>query len=573
MADRPRIDPLQILTEASEVAADHPLELDDLLRALANLVRKVVDYQLFAVLLADADGSMTIRYSIGYRPDLVSMLRVQPGEGITGHAAQSRQTVVVDDVRHDPRYLMAVDAVRSEIAVPLVARGKLVGVIDLQSPAPGSFGEEERGILELIASRFSLAIDAAQLFQQTASQNETLQTLTEIAQEFSQILRLEELLEKISSLVRNLVRYDALSIYLKEGDVLKHYFGVRFDERVQWQTMPMGQGVVGAAAETKQPVLIHDTDEDERYVAAVEGIRSEVAVPLILKDEMVGVLDLESDKVGSFSNEHMRVLSLLAPQIASAIENARLYEEVTRSRQRYKSNLEAARELQRYLLPNGRPEFEGIEVAARNRPAAEVSGDLYDFHPVPGECFGALSGDVSGKGAAAALYAALTSGLIRSLAAEHPQPRVLLGAINRALLERQIEARYLVALYAHWEPSKRTMTIANAGHPPPLLMRDGQVQTIDVSGTPLGLFPDGEYDEVTIDTQPGDVFVTASDGVSEAYNASGEQYGEGRLIALLERLPKATPVELLDAIFADVQHFSGREMPADDCTVVIIRTT
>lgn len=573
MADRPRIDPLQILTEASEVAADHPLDLDDLLRALASLVRKVVDYQLFAVLLADSDGSMTIRYSIGYRPDLASMLRVRPGEGITGHAAQFRETVVVDDVRNDPRYLMAVDAVRSEIAVPLVARGKLVGVIDLQSPAPGSFGEEERGILELIASRFSLAIDAAQLFQQTASQNETLHTLTEIAQEFSQILRLEELLEKISSLVRNLVRYDALSIYLREGDMLKHYFGVRFDERVQWQTMPMGEGVVGAAAQTKRPVLIHDTDEDERYVAAVEGIRSEVAVPLILKDEMIGVLDLESDQVGAFSAEHMRVLSLLAPQVASAIENARLYEEVARSRQRYKSNLEAARELQRYLLPNGRPEFEGIEVAARNRPAAEVSGDLYDFHPTPGECFGALSGDVSGKGAAAALYAALTSGLIRSLAAKHHQPKVLLGAINRALLERQIEARYLVALYAHWEPAKKAMTIANAGHPPPLLMRGGKVETIEVGGTPLGLFPGGEYDEVTIQTQPGDVFVTASDGVSEAYNAEGEQYGEERLTALLNGLPNATPVELLDAIFADVQRFSGREMPADDCTVVIIRTT
>jgi len=573
MADRPRIDPLQILTEASEVAADHPLDLEDLLRALASLVRKVVDYQLFAVLLADSDGSMTIRYSIGYRPDLVSMLRVRPGEGITGHAAQFRETVVVDDVRNDPRYLMAVDAVRSEIAVPLVARGKLVGVIDLQSPAPGSFGEEERGILELIASRFSLAIDAAQLFQQTASQNETLHTLTEIAQEFSQILRLEELLEKISSLVRNLVRYDALSIYLREGEMLKHYFGVRFDERVQWQTMPMGEGVVGAAAQTKRPVLIQDTDEDERYVAAVEGIRSEVAVPLILKDEMIGVLDLESDQVGSFSAEHMRVLSLLAPQIASAIENARLYEEVARSRQRYKSNLEAARELQRYLLPNGHPEFEGIEVAARNRPAAEVSGDLYDFHPTPGECFGALSGDVSGKGAAAALYAALTSGLIRSLAAKHHQPKVLLGAINRALLERQIEARYLVALYAHWEPAEKTMTIANAGHPPPLLMRGGKVETIEVGGTPLGLFPGGEYDEVTIQTQPGDVFVTASDGVSEAYNAEGEQYGEERLTALLLGLPNATPVELLDAIFADVQRFSGREMPADDCTVVIIRTT
>lgn len=572
MADRPRIDPLQILTEASEVAADHPLDLDDLLRALASLVRKVVDYQLFAVLLADADGSMTIRYSIGYRSDLVSMLRVRPGEGITGHAAQYRETVVVDDVRRDPRYLMAVDAVRSEIAVPLVARGKLVGVIDLQSPQPGSFGEAERGVLELIGSRFSLAIDAAQLYQQTARQNETLKTLTEIAQEFSQILRLEELLEKISSLIRNLVRYDAFSIYLREGDRLKHYFGVRFDERVQWQTVAIGQGVVGIAAETKRPLFIHDTEEDERYIAAVEGIRSEVAVPLVLKDEMIGVVDLESDQVGAFTAEHMRVLNLLAPQIASAVENARLYEEIAQSRQRLKSNLQAARELQRYLLPNGRPEFEGIEVAARNRPAAEVSGDLYDFHPFPGECFGALSGDVSGKGAAAALYAALTSGLIRSLAAKHHQPRVLLGAINEALLERHIEARYLVATYAHWEPDRRRMTIANAGHPQPLLVRDGRAEKIDVSGTPLGLFPGGQYDEVSIDARPGDVFVTASDGVSDAYNSKGEQYGEERLMRLLEAHAGEAPVELLDAIFADVQGFTGRKSPADDCTVVVIRT-
>ncbi len=521
--------------------------------------------------MVDSDDTLAIRYSIGYRPDLVRTLRVRPGEGITGHAAQTLETVVVDDVRLDPRYLDAVDAVRSEIAVPLVARGKLVGVIDLQSPAAAAFGDQERGLLELIASRFSLAIDAAQLHLQTVRQNATFRTLADIAQEFSQILNLEALLNQISSLVRLLVQYDAFSIYLCEGDLLKHYFGVRFDERVQWQSMPRGEGIVGAAAASRKAVLVHDTSREERYVAAIEGIRSEVAVPLILKNQVIGVVDLESDRVGWFNEDHVRMLSLLAPQIAAAIENARLYEQVANNERRLQENLTAARELQRHLLPAGRPEFEGIEVAAGNLPAAEVSGDLYDFHSFPGECFGALSGDVSGKGAAAALYAALTSGLIRNLANENHRPSKLLGAMNRALLGRKIEGRYLVALYAHWRPAAHEMIVANAGHPHPIVRRGGRVESIDISGTPLGLFDGGEYDEVTFKMAPGDLLITASDGVSEAENPAGEAYGEERLIALVERLPDASPQELLDAVFADVKQFSGLETPADDRTVIVIR--
>jgi sigma-B regulation protein RsbU (phosphoserine phosphatase) len=133
------------------------------MRALEGLIRKVVGYQLFAILLADDDGTLTIRHSIGYRADLAERLRVKLGEGITGTAAQTRTTIVVNDVTKDPRYLMAIDAVRSEIAVPLIARGKLVGVIDLQSSVTGAFGDQERNLLELIGSRFSLAIDAAGL--------------------------------------------------------------------------------------------------------------------------------------------------------------------------------------------------------------------------------------------------------------------------------------------------------------------------------------------------------------------------------------------------------------------------
>ncbi len=206
-----RPDPFQILAEASDVAANHALDLDDLLRALADLIRKVVGYQLFAVLLADDDGALAIRYSIGYRAELSNRLRVKLGEGITGTAAETRTTVVVNDVAKDPRYLRAIDAVRSEIAVPLVARGKLVGVVDLQSSATGAFGEQERNLVELIGSRFSLAIDAAGLYGAMVRKNECLTTLAEIAREFSSILNLDELLHKIADRMRSIAPFDALA--------------------------------------------------------------------------------------------------------------------------------------------------------------------------------------------------------------------------------------------------------------------------------------------------------------------------------------------------------------------------
>ena len=568
---RPEVDPFQILTEASEVAADHPLSLDDLLRALANLVRKVIDYQLFAVLLKEPDETLSIRYSIGYRPELVRNLRVRLGQGITGDAAERRRTVVVADVRKDPRYLMAVEAVRSEIAVPLVARGKLVGVIDLQSTSARAFGERQRNVLELIASRFSLALDAAQLYERTVQQNDTLRTLSAIAQEFASILNLEELLSQISSQVRDLMHYDAFSIYLIEEGELKHYFGVRFDQRVQWQTMPIGQGLVGHAASDREAILVRNTAKDERYIAAVEGIRSEAAVPLMLKDEVIGVLDLESERLGAFTPEHLQALTLLAPQIAAAIENARLYQQVARNEERLTRDLTAARHLQKLLLPNGFPTFEGLEIAARNVPAVEVSGDLYDFFAIEGERFAVMSADVTGKGAAAALYGSLAAGLMRSLAAAIPEPLDLLEALNQGLLARPLEARYLAALYACWLPKTRELVIASAGQPRPIVRSGGKTEVLDIGGTPLGMIDPGIYDERRMTLEPGDVFVTASDGLQETEDAEGHQYGDQRLLEVIESNSKLSARELLDAIFEDARKFSGRETPLDDRTVVVLR--
>ena len=569
------VEPFDLLVEAAEIVSRHTLDLDNLLDRLVGLVSRVVDSELVAIMLKMDDDSLKMRFARGYDVDVANDLRVKLGKGITGAAAASRQTIVVNDVAQDPRYIEAAPSIRSEMAVPLIARGELVGVIDLQSTQLGAFGDQERSLLELIASRFSIAIEAARLYRSTMRQNRVLKTLAEIAQEFSRILKLDDLLTKIAALVRPVIPYDALSILLLEegGTVLKHYFGVRYDERIQWDNVKLGAGIVGTAAETKQPVLVRDTQLDDRYVAVIEGIRSEVAVPLMLKDKVIGVIDLECEQVDAFTSGNVQTLSLLAPQIATAIDNARLYGEVARNEARMEKDLAAARVLQENLLYAATPEFPGVEIAAHNEAALEVTGDLYDFFPVPGLELGVLIGDVSGKGTAAALYGALANGLLRNLVEPDQSPAVLLDSINQTLMERKIDERYLTALYAQWRPTERTLVIANAGQPRPILRKNGKVRLLEVVGIPLGLLDESNHEDTRIGMEPGDLLIMMSDGITEATSPAGADYDEKRLIQTIEANPDASAQELIRAIFDDIDEFSGGVRPADDRTVIVVKIT
>ena len=567
---------LSLLVEAAEIVSGHTLDLDTLLEKLGGLVRRVVDCELVAVMLKSGTEALRVRYAYGFDDtEKTRNVRVKFGEGITGAAATGLQTIVVNDVREDSRYIELADSVRSEIAVPLVARGKLVGMIDLQSRHTGAFGDRERSVLELIASRFSIAIDAARLYRSTLRQNGILRTLSEIAHEFSRLVPLDELLTKIASLIRTIVPYDALSILLLEegGQVLKHYFGVRYDQRIQWDSIKLGTGIVGTAAETKERVLVRDTRLDDRYVAIIEDIRSEVAVPLMHKDRVIGVIDLESERVGAFTSRNVQTLSLLAPQITNAIENARLYEEVARNETRMERDLAAARALQESLLVAATPTFAGVEIAAHNEAALEVAGDLYDFFPAGNAELGILLGDVSGKGAAAALYSALASGLVRNLVEPEKSPAVLLAELNVALLSRKIEARYLTALYAQWRPAERELIIANAGQPRPILCRAGKTEVLPAVGIPLGLLDGTTYEDFHLHLAPGDLLVIVSDGVTETTAPDGTDYDEKRLLRTIESYCDASADQLIKAIFEEVTAFSGRASPEDDRTAIVVKIT
>ena len=569
---RERAELLDFLLEVSRITAE-TLDLDQLLADVATIVRVVVPYDLFAILLySEKNQGLRIRYSIGHREEVVRSFVIGLGEGVVGAAAQSREPVMVDDVSGDPRYLNALDAVRSELAVPMMARGKLVGVIDVQSTRLHAYTDQDRRIMRLIASRVGGSIENATLYRRVDRQNRTLRTLAQLSQEFSSILDLDELLGKLAASVRTLINYDAFSILLLDAEkqLLRHRFSVRFDKRVELDNIEFGKGITGAAAQSRQTVRVVDTQKDARYIATHPDIRSEMAVPLIVQDRVVGVLNLESERLGNFTEDHQRTLSLLAPQIASSVENARLYADLAQREQRMDQDLKAARKLQKVLLPR-EADVRGLEIAIRSRAARDISGDVYDFFE-HGDDYAVIAfGDVSGKGPAAALYGALISGLMRILAPRRRSPAMLMQSLNEALLERRVDAVYATLMVLLWEPRLRRMTISNAGAEPLLICRKCKILTPKVEGVPIGLLEHQQYDEVTYQAEAEDMLLLFSDGVEDQLNSKEEHFGRSRVQRLLTAHCEETPVAIVNHIFSELDRFRDGVALTDDQTVVTMK--
>jgi sigma-B regulation protein RsbU (phosphoserine phosphatase) len=574
-SDRPFQDRAELLDFLLEVVAvtSSTLDLDGLLHSLAQMVRNVIRFDLLAVLLySEARGGLVVRYSMGYNTETLSDLVIPLGEGITGLAAKTRTPIFVGDVKAEPLYLPLVDAVQSELAVPMVLRGKLVGVIDLQSTELNAFTAEDSALLQLIASRATASIVNARLFRQVVRQNRSLRALSRLSQEFTSTLDLDKLLGKVAERIKGLINYDGFSILLwdESQQLLRHRFSLRYDQRVQLDLIPAGKGITGAAAASRKTIRVEDTQADPRYIALNPGIRSELSTPLVVRDRLVGVVDLESDRLGYFTAEHEQWMGLLAPLVAQAIDNARLYEEVAQHKERMQADLDAARRLQEYLLPKEDPGLEGLEIGVGFRPAHEISGDVFDFFEY-GEDAIICIGDASGKSAAAALYGAMVTGLLRTLAPRRKSPAALMERLNDALVARRVGSRYLTLLVSRWHPKTRTLTMANAAAAPPLVVRDGKILEPRLEGFPLGLFPDRAYEETVFQTCPGDLLVFYSDGIQEQPGPAGQDYGAARLRPLVATLGQAPAKAVVEAIFADLDEFRKEEPIHDDQTLIAIR--
>lgn len=568
---RERSDLLDFLLEVATLTSE-TLDLDELLANVAEIVRRVIPYDLFAILLFNEKRrDLRIRYAVGHREEVVRNLSLALGEGVVGTAAERRQPVLVADVKADDRYLSVTDFVRSELSVPMIVRQRLIGVIDVQATRTGAFKDYDRAMLSLIGGRVASAIDNAQLYRRAERQYRTIRTLSRVSNEFASILDIDELLSKLASTVRGLINYDAFSILLVDSaqHILRHRFSIRYDQRVNLDNISLGKGITGAAAMSREVVRVHDTTTDPRYIASHPGIRSEIAVPLIVQDRVIGVLNLESERIGYFTEDHARTLTLLAPSVSIAVENARLYHEIGERERRMQEDLRAAFELQTVLLPPEAPAVKGLDIALGLRPAREISGDLYDFFEHTNSHFAIAFGDSSGKGAAAALYGAMVNGRMRTLAPRRRSPAELMKALNDALMQRKVEGRYVTLLIVLWHAHSKTFTMSNAGGSPPMICRDRNISKVEIEGVPLGLLPDREYDEVVFQTLEGDLVVLFSDGVSDHLSPTGEEYGRGRLAQVVRRCCDLTPKEIVAEIFADLDRFNTERF--DDQTLMVMR--
>jgi phosphoserine phosphatase RsbU/P len=567
----------EVLATLAEIGEDvnASLDLDEVLARAAALIKRHIDYEIFGVLMIEGEGSyLRHRFAIGYPRELAESLRIPVGQGITGTAAATGHSVRVSDTSKDPRYINAIQSVRSELAVPLIVRGKCVGVLDIQSRHLDYFTRDQQNILTLLGSRLAIAVENARLFEKVKAQADTLLLLSEVGRETSAILDVEELLRRAAEQTKRVIDYQILSIMLydEEQKVFRHRVDVKHGQSVQGRLRATtSEGIVGAAATLKEPVLVPDVTVDPRYVMVNPETRSELAIPMMHQGKVIGVLDLESPIPNYFTEDHVQTLSILAANLAVSLENARLYEKLAKEEARLERDLQAAKRIQGALLRPVPTEDYGVDIAARYLSAREVCGDLYDFLRYGPQQLGIALGDVSGKGTAAALYGAVAIGIMRSLAPQKLQPAEMLKQMNQLVGERRIEGRFMTACFATWQKGRQKLRVANAGQSQPLLYKDHRCGKIELTGFPLGIYEDVTYDEWGVTLEAGNILMFHSDGITETTNSEGQFFGTTRLRELIEKHHDLPAAELADNILSEVDWFSRSAPLSDDRTLVVMK--
>jgi phosphoserine phosphatase RsbU/P len=559
------------------------LDLHELLEKIPQLISRLTPFKAFAVwLLDEKSDELRIAYAVGYPEDVKQQFRLRPGQGIIGTAVAEGRSLLIDDVHGDARYVGQLTGVSSQLAVPLRRKKRVIGALNLYGESVGQFTARDEAMLRQFAAHVAIAIENARLFEREREYSATLETLAEIGREVASILDLDQLLERIATLVHKVIAYRTFGIFLlnERARLLDLKLAIRFGDRAGSPQLKLGEGIVGYAAEHKTVVNVPDVTKDTRYIPWVEDCRSELAIPLLIKDRCIGVLDLESPSYDAFSKHDIEVLTLLASQVAVAIENARLYEALRSNEDRLERELSFAQRVQIALLPTGLPKrLKGVDVAARFVPARELGGDLHDFLSPEASSLVVAVGDVSGKGVPAALYSVFAGELVRSRTfrrryqPERFSPSGVLTAMNTILHERQLESYYCTLCYAFFDFKRRVLTFANSGLPYPLKSTADGCHPIELPGIPLGVFPGVTYDQLSVEIVNGDVFVFCTDGIYETFNAAGEEFGTERVAETVQARRGESAQLITAAIFDAVDGFRGEAPQGDDMTVVVVKIT
>ncbi|MFZ0761011.1 MAG: GAF domain-containing SpoIIE family protein phosphatase [Candidatus Sulfotelmatobacter sp.] len=402
-------------------------------------------------------------------------------------------------------------------------------------------------------------------------QVEDLLKLQKAAQRISSILDLDQLVDKVvNEIARSFGCLDS-DIYLHneergELSLVCAHGCTGCDLHGPGHSLKIGKGMVGYVASTGQMHYAPDVRNDPYYIGCEESTLSEVAIPLHVEGQLVGVFTASHTELDAFTPCQLRLLHALCNDVAVAVYNARRFQNERRQREQMTREAREARIIQQALLPKASPCIPGFAVSGLSIPVGAVGGDWYDFIPMENGRWGLVLADVSGKGTAAALLMSATRGILRSLVEAACTPAEVLTKLNRLLVEDFPAGRFVTMVYAVLDPAKRTLTFANAGHLRPLLVTGTSAQFFDVErGIPLGLGP-GDFSEVEVKLRMGSRVVLYSDGITEAENQAEEEYGWVRLQEHFLRTDASA-----ESLLNDVRLFADGSGLHDDASVILVK--
>ncbi|HEX8267897.1 MAG TPA: GAF domain-containing SpoIIE family protein phosphatase [Pyrinomonadaceae bacterium] len=406
-----------------------------------------------------------------------------------------------------------------------------------------------------------------------------LRMLLDITKEISRSLNLEDLMKMVMDTLGSLIPNDAAAIYLLEKDQsgafrfrTESLRGYEVEDLADIKLQP-GEGIVGYVVQSGNPVLANDVRENDHYYVARQHTQSELCVPIISNDEVIGVINLENDELNAFEEDDLQVLSLLASQVATIVEKVQLHEHLI-EKKRLQGQLEVAREVQLELFPDHDPHLVGFDISAYNFPTEQVSGDYYDWVRIFEDQIGVVIADASGKGIPAALLMAFLRATLRAAAHVGYAPHISLTKANYLLWESIENNQFVTAIYGILDATNKTFVFANAGHNPLLLLKEnGEAQFIERGGLPLGMFRETRYYEHFLQLEADQILVLYTDGITEAMNESGEEFSKERLVECVRRGKELEARELVNLIHQEVTTFSGENTLEDDGTLFIIKTS
>jgi len=507
---------------------------------------------------------------------------VPVGKGIAGIVAATGQGLMVNDAVNDPRVFREADektsmTTRNLISVPLQVKGRIIGVLQaINKSSGGDFTAEDFSLLQSFSDFAALAINNRELYQEMQRQAQESYALYRLSESIHICESTDELLNRNIRIVSDIIEAGRVSITIRGRGAFKLIAGIGLPETKPDQE-GFGYPIYRHIIDTGKGVFSANTKEDIRFKDISPGDEypgdSFIAVPMKMKNEIVAFLSVsEHQRKLQYNAEDMQLLERLAQQITENYYHFRLSEEV-REKQRMEAELSIASKIQQDIIPQIFYKKDRIEVSAINLPARTVGGDFYDFIPLSRNRFGIVIADVSGKGVSAGLFMAISHSILRLLFAKLKDPARVLEEANRFICSQSKSSMFVTCFCGVVNTARREIKYVNAGHGNQFLFNGARQGPLVLTTTsrPLGIIDQATFDSATVDYAPGDLLFLYTDGITDALDEKGHNYGEALLVdSVAKSLSRGCP-EIVDELISDVLRFQGRSEQYDDLTVLAVK--